>query len=69
MGMCGIEDPRSKSIILTGGYDFKNNKNRTNAVRRYDENGFVEDLPPMIHARSGSGCAGYYDTDGYLVIL
>lgn len=23
----------------------------------------------MIHARSGSGCAGYYDTDGYLVLL
>ena len=59
---CGIEDPNSKTIILTGG-------TKSSSVERYSETGFRESLPNMNTERVAHGCAGYYNDAGYLVSL
>lgn len=65
---CAIEDPRSSSVIVLGGLCYKNGSIQylTN-VERYNETGHMESLPGLNNPRSG-GCAGYYTSDGNLVI-
>ena len=39
----------------------------SNKVTRYNEYGFVEELPPLNYATVYAGCSGYYDYDDNLV--
>ena len=63
---CAIEDPKSDSIIVTGGFDDSNSKS-SNLVIRYGKDGFIEYLPRMKKARYLHGCAGYYNSKKQLV--
>jgi len=63
---CGIPDISSNSIIITGGY---NNQQYSNQVTRYDEEGFVEDLPSLLVGRSNHGCGSFIRSDGNMVLL
>ena len=60
---CAIEDPRSNSVIITGGWRL----GWRETVDRYNEEGFVESLPNLNHARMNHGCAGYYNDNNKLV--
>jgi len=61
---CSIPDLTSPSVILTGGYTYKQ------AVSRYDRLGFVEELPSLIEERVSHGCGAYLrQTDGIQVLL
>ena len=64
---CAIEDPKSGTVIITGGDD-ENGVGTTNVIR-YGEQGFIENLPKMLSIRTSHGCAGYYDEDGMMVLL
>ena len=66
---CAVPDPRSESVIVTGGFDAAKNNGSGEWLRsaiRYGENGFIEYLPEKIRAFH-YGCAGYYNNDGSLV--
>ena len=63
---CAIEDPDSRSIILTGGYGYKITS-YMKEVLRYGENGFIEYLPNMTYPRDQHGCSGYYNEQRQLV--
>jgi len=41
----------------------------SNKVTRYNEYGFVEELPPLNYATVYAGCSGYYDYDDNLVLV
>ena len=51
----------SNSIIITGG------DNALNQVTRYDEEGFVEDLPSLLVGRTDHGCGSFIRSDGNMV--
>ena len=53
-----MPDLTSDSVIVTGGY-----KN-LQTVSRYDINGFVEDLPPLVERRAYHSCGSYLRGDG-----
>ena len=56
---CSIPDLSTDSVIITGGYHYKQ------IVSRYDSLGFVEDLPSLLSERVSHGCGAYYrDSDG-----
>eukprot|EP00091_Calanus_sinicus_P017868 TRINITY_DN3888_c0_g1_i2.p1 TRINITY_DN3888_c0_g1~~TRINITY_DN3888_c0_g1_i2.p1 ORF type:complete len:316 (-),score=66.45 TRINITY_DN3888_c0_g1_i2:89-1036(-) len=60
---CSMPDLKSDSIIVTGGYQTKQQ------VSRYDINGFVEDLPDLIVRRAYHSCGSYLRADGSQVLL
>merc|ERR1711970_1493771 len=60
---CGIPDMSSNSIIITGG------DNALDQVTRYDEEGFVEDLPSLLVGRTDHGCGSFIRSDGNMVLL
>ena len=66
---CAIADPKSGSVILTGGRDLGKNQThqRSKSVIRYGEDGFIEYLPEMVYTHEGHDCAGFYNDDESLV--
>ena len=78
---CAIADPKTDSVIVIGGLDqdldednVLNPANFSTFVTRYNAMGFVESLPPLKVGRAFgfgffSGCSGFYNEDGNLVIL
>jgi len=58
---CGIID--DDTIIITGGGGEGSTK-----VDRYNDKGFVENLPELIETRKGHGC-GYFHRDGKKVLF
>ena len=70
---CSITDVGSHSIIITGGfinYDDDGNlmdfdsRYTTDRVTRYDEDGFVENLPSLLFGRYYHGCGSFIRDDG-----
>ena len=52
-------------MIITGGIDEGFSAENLKKVRRYDIEGFVEDLPPLYIGRAAHGCGSYLrHTDG-----
>ena len=77
---CAVADPKTDSVIVIGGFDqdldednVLNPANFSTFVTRYNTNGIVESLPPLKVGRAFgilfSGCSGFYNDDGNLVIL
>ena len=64
---CAVEDVKQKSIIIIGGYDAQD-QTQLKTVYRYDTTGVQDRLPDLNNNRS-SGCGGYYNDRGYLVLL
>jgi len=61
---CSIPDLSTDSVIITGGYHYKQ------IVSRYDTLGFVEDLPSLLDERVSHGCGVYIrGGDGVQVLL
>jgi len=61
---CSMTDLISDSLVITGGY-----LNITR-VARYDQLGYVEDLPSLLVGRWHHGCGSYLrETDGTQVFL
>ena len=59
---CTIE--LTDQVIVTGGYKYAGNgNNKTDRVSVYNEQGWVEDLPSLITARSGHGCGHFVNTE------
>ena len=61
---CSITD--TSSVVITGGGDVFN---PTSRVTRYDETGWVEDLPSLLTARANHGCALYTTDTGDKVLV
>ena len=61
---CSITD--TSSVVVTGG---GNSGNPTSLVTRYDQNGWVEDLPSLLTARRDHGCAQYTTDTGDKVLV
>ena len=51
--VCAISNP--ETVVITGGGDNQN----PNIVSVYNDQGWQEDLAPLINARQRHGCAGY----------
>jgi len=60
---CSISD--TTSVVITGGGP---DGGATSRVSRYNNNGWLEDLPSLNNARSGHGC-GLYTTDTHKVYV
>ena len=52
---CGIPDPETDTIIVTGGQDTETR------VSQYDRNGFVKNLPSLNTVRRFHSCAQFTD--------
>jgi len=63
---CSITDVGSHSIIITGGFYLYDTLDR---VSRYDEDGFVENLPSLLFGRHKHGCGSFIRDDGNQVLL
>ena len=48
---CAIPD--NNTVVITGGH------NTRTSVSRYNDQGWIEDLPSLITGRYGHACAGY----------
>ena len=63
---CSITD--TSSVVITGGL-VGNRGASTSRVTRYDETGWVEDLPSLLTARRDHGCALYTTDTGDKVLV
>ena len=57
---CAIPD--TNTVVITGGITVVNTGGMTDAlatVSRYNDGGWMEDLPELITARRAHACAGY----------
>jgi len=64
---CGIKD--GDTLIITGGGEFRKYRSTaTKTVDRYNNKGFVENLPEMMTARTSHGC-GYFYQHGKKVLV
>ena len=51
---CAIPDPVTDTVVITGG-DWP----PLNAVVRYGQQGWLDDLPPLITGRQDHACSSY----------
>jgi len=66
---CSITDVGSHSVIITGGGFYDGEGHNIDRVTRYDEDGFVENLPSLLFGRYGHGCGSFLRDDGTQVFL
>jgi len=72
---CSITDVGSHSVIITGGFittdgdGSMDSFHNTDRVTRYDEDGFVENLPSLLFGRYRHGCGSFIRDDGHQVLL
>ena len=51
---CAIPDPVTDTVVVTGG-DYEGDY----GVTMYDQQGWLEDLPPLITGRMGHACTSF----------
>ena len=61
---CAITDVESHSVVITGGLFVEDAISSSNKVARYDEGGFVGDMPSLLVARHRHGCGSFFRDDG-----
>ena len=50
---CAIADPITDTLVVTGGW------NTLDTVTRYSQQGWLEDLPPLITGRYSHACSSF----------
>merc|ERR1719369_1453224 len=60
---CSIPDQTTNTLVITGGYF------TMDRVSRYDQLGFLEDLPSLNFGKWNHGCGAYLREDGTQVLL
>ena len=54
---CAIPDPVTDTVVVTGGVD--RDYNAMTTVVRYGQQGWLEDLPPLITGRKWHACSSF----------
>jgi len=69
MSSCAITDVESHSVVIAGGLFVEGGISNSDKVARYDEGGFVGDMPSLLVARHRHGCGSFFRDDGSQVLM